>query len=133
MELGEISFRTDRGGLAGMLKLVGSAKYRPFRNVWMLEELGVPWTHDPAKPRSKSAAEVNPFAKVPTLLDEDIGVTMYESIAINTHLGDRFRGHESCPTLVPPPATAERARYEQLTHCIGGKSAPETPPLCADA
>ncbi|KAL1496354.1 hypothetical protein AB1Y20_016310 [Prymnesium parvum] len=95
------------------LTLVGSANFfRGFRNAWMLEELGAAWHHDPAKPRSKAARSVNPFGKVPTLLDGDI--TIYDSVAINNYLGDKFRELRVGPTLIPPPGTALRARYEQL-------------------
>ena len=71
------------------LTLYGSAMFRPLRNVWMLEEMGIPYEHVPARPRSKEAGAVNPFAKIPTLVDG--AMVMYESVAINTHLGDRYR------------------------------------------
>jgi hypothetical protein len=32
------------------LKLISGAAFRTFRNLWMLEELGVPYTHVPAMP-----------------------------------------------------------------------------------
>lgn len=101
---------------AAMLKLVGSARFRPLRNVWMLEELGVKYVHDPARPRSDAARAVNPFGKVPTLVDGD--VVLYESAAINTYLGDKFRGTEGVPVLVPPAGTALRGRYDQLVCMI---------------
>ena len=63
------------------------------------------WSHEPARPRSTAAAGSNPFGKIPTLFDDDLGLTMYESIAINTHLGDKYRGQSGVPMLVPPPAT----------------------------
>ena len=100
-----------------MLKLVGSARFRPLRNVWMLEELGVKYVHDPARPRSDAARAVNPFGKVPTLVDGD--VVLYESAAINTYLGDKFRGSEAPgEVLVPPAGTALRGRYDQLVCMI---------------
>ena len=46
---------------------------------------------------------------------------MYESIAINTHLGDRYRDHPGCGSLVPPPGTDARARYETLTCCLNAE------------
>ena len=105
------------GRRAAMLKLVGSARFRPLRNVWMLEELGVKYVHDPARPRSDAARAVNPFGKVPTLVDGD--VVLYESAAINTYLGDKFRGSEAPgEVLVPPAGTALRGRYDQLVCMI---------------
>ena len=104
-----------------MLKLVGSARFRPLRNVWMLEELGIKYVHDPARPRSDAARAVNPFGKVPTLVDGDVDgeVVLYESAAINTYLGDKFRGSEAPgEVLVPPAGTALRGRYDQLVCMI---------------
>eukprot|EP00667_Euglena_gracilis_P017817 EG_transcript_18840 len=95
------------------LTLYGHARWRPFRNLWLLEELGVPYTRVVAFPGSSKARKVNPFGKVPTLQDGDF--RMYESAAINTYLADKFR--DSVP-LVPPPGTAERGRYEQLVFCV---------------
>lgn len=94
------------------LKLIGAAAFRPFRNVWMLEELGVAYEHIAARPRAPEAVKVNPFGKVPCLVDGDF--EMYESMAINTYLGDKFRAQPGVPELVPPPGTPARGRYEQL-------------------
>mmetsp|Transcript_6494 Transcript_6494/g.16185 ORF Transcript_6494/g.16185 Transcript_6494/m.16185 type:complete len:227 (-) Transcript_6494:51-731(-) len=97
------------------LTLVGHAAFRPFRNVWMLEELGVPYTYVPCRPRSKQAHRFNPLGKVPALQDGDF--FMYESAAINTYLGDKFRG-TGAPELVPPAGTTDRGRYEQMVSLI---------------
>jgi glutathione S-transferase len=100
------------------LVLYGSAKmFRSFRNIWMLEEMGLPFVHEPAKPRSAEARASNPFGKIPTLRDGTL--TVYESVAINTHLGDRYRDYApGCAHLVPPAGTDDRARYETLACCL---------------
>ena len=98
------------------LKLVGGTGFRTFRNVWMLEELGVPYEHVTAGPHSADASEGSPFGKIPWLADGDF--VLYESAAINTYLGDKFRGRPSMPDLVPPPGTQARGLYEQATICI---------------
>ena len=103
-------------GTPHTLTLIGHGAFRSFRNMWLLEELGVPYTHVPARPQSREAKAVNPFGKIPTLQDGDF--TMYESGAINAYLADKFRGVQGTPALVPPPGTPQRGRYEQLTHCI---------------
>ena len=84
------------------LKLVGTPRFRPFRVVWMLEELrdvlppnSAAYEHDPAAPQSEAARAKHPMGKVPALLvrDTDGDHTIIESAAINTWLGDRLREH----------------------------------------
>ncbi len=106
-----------------MLRLVGAAAFRSFRNLWMLEELGVAYEHVPATPLSPDARKHNPFGKVPALHDPAHDFTMYESAAINTYLGDKFStagdaGDASRPRLVPAAGTPARGRYEQTVFCI---------------
>ena len=80
------------------LTLIGTPKARPFRNVWMLEEMQLPYSLLPAFPRSPEVLALNPSGKVPIL--QHGGFSMTESAAINTYLGDTFRGQ--IPELVPP-------------------------------
>jgi len=120
---------------------------RPFRNIWMLEEIGLPYKHRPCQPWSTVAKSVHPLGKVPALSVEcaDDGVVekkrdddrkedettenfvVLESAAINTFLGDLAREisitkqhiadtqhQHNQPTLVPPPATPQRAKYDSL-------------------
>jgi len=96
--------------------LVGHPAFRPFRNVWLLEELGLPYTRVDAKPASKGAKDVNPFGKIPTLIDGDF--KMYESAAINTYLCDKYARACGAPTLIPAPGSILRGRYEQVVFCI---------------
>jgi glutathione S-transferase len=111
-----------------MLRLVGGASFRTFRNLWMLEELGVAYEHVPASPLSPDARAHNPFGKVPALHDPEHDFTMYESAAINTYLGDKFSAFSAAgatagagvarPRLVPSAGTPARGRYEQTVFCI---------------
>jgi glutathione S-transferase len=151
--------------------LYGDLSMRPFRNAWMLEEIGLPYVHVACGPRSRIARMLHPTGKVPALLvkvercqrsedqrggedheDHSNGsFVVLESAAINTFLGDLAReiptmpSSESCNydndddddargrrrrryddndnpvnvpahnnTLVPPPATSQRARYDSL-------------------
>lgn len=94
---------------------------RPFRNVWMLEEIGCGYQHVNCKPWSKKAKTVHPLGKVPALVVKDDEnqqqFTIVESAAINTFLGDLAREIDGC-VLVPPPATQLRAKYDSLTMFI---------------
>ena len=98
------------------VKLIGSGKFRPFRNLWMLEELGIAYEHVPAKPHSAESRANPGFPnKVPSLVVAD-EVTLFESAAINTYLGDRFRS-AAAADLVPAAGTPARGVYEQWVHC----------------
>ena len=123
------------------LTLYGDLDMRPFRNIWMLEEIGLPYQHIPCKPWSKVAKSVHPLGKVPALLVEYNGwheaggerseeettskFVVVESAAINTFLGDLAReistiegAQHQKPPLVPPPVTPQRAKYESLAMFI---------------
>jgi len=74
------------------MKLYGSLRSRASRVMWLLEELGVPYEHDPVEPRSEAARSdpylrLNPAGKVPTLQIDNFVVT--ESLAINLWLAQR--------------------------------------------
>lgn len=99
----------DGGGDAACT-LVGTAGSRAFRVLWMLEELGLPYTHVPAAPRSPEAFAVNPAGKVPVLLAEGAAIT--DSTAILHYLADRHG------RLAHPAGTLARARQDSLTHFL---------------
>ena len=110
---------------------------RPFRNIWMLEEIGggggggQPYHHVVCKPWSRVAKSVHPLGKVPALLVENYynsssvennnnKFVIVESAAINTFLGDLARDLR-IPTntvLVPPPGTPLRAKYDYIAMFI---------------
>lgn len=76
-----------------MITLHGAAASRASRSLVMLEELGLPYEHVPLAPWSDAAdaarlARINPNARVPVL--DDDGLVLFESMAINLYLGDRY-------------------------------------------
>ena len=117
---------------------------RPFRNIWMLEEIGQPYIHVVCKPWSRAARSVHPLGKVPALLVENYSCrpssssndndnnndrfVIIESAAINTFLGDIARiptnnEKNDIPSstsilLVPPPGTPLRAKYDSIAMFI---------------
>lgn len=90
-----------------MYTLVGATKSRAFRVMWMLEELGQPYTQIAAGPRSPEALKYNPNGKIPALVDGDHVLT--DSVAIMTYLGDKHGD------LSAPAGTPERARQDAIT------------------
>lgn len=115
------------------LTLVGTPRFRPFRNVWLLEELsdalpaelGFRYEHEVVAPQSDEARAAHPMGKVPALhvSDGDDGdFTLIESAAINTWLGDRFREYCRAGTeatfVVPRPGSRDRAAYDSFIHFL---------------
>ena len=78
-----------------MLTLYGSSQGRPSRSLIALEELGLAYKQVAMKPWDNAAdaatlAALNPNARVPAL--EDDGLVVWESMAMNLYLGDRYGG-----------------------------------------
>ncbi len=96
-----------------MYKLVGYPQTRATRVAWMLEEIGADYEIEPAPPQSDAARAYNPTGKVPVLVDPDAGLTISDSVAILTYLGDRHG------VLTFPAGTPERGRQDSLTQfCV---------------
>lgn len=87
-----------------MLTLIGSKRSRTFRVLWMLEELGLDYTHHPESPRSDEVRRLNPSGKIPVLIDGETVLT--DSSAILMHLADR-EGR-----FTHAPGSVERARQD---------------------
>jgi glutathione S-transferase len=89
-----------------MLKIYGVYRSRASRNIWLCNEMGVPYEHVPvmqvyrlADPnaadaplhtRSPSFLALNPSAQIPAI--EDDGYVLTESIAINLYLARKHGG-----------------------------------------
>ncbi len=93
-----------------MYEVIGTRASRTLRVLWMLEEIGQPYTHLPAGPRSDEARAANPSGKVPALRVE--GDVITDSVAIMTYLGDHHGA------LTYPAGTILRARQDALTFQI---------------
>lgn len=93
-----------------MYKLYGNAKTRAMRPLWLLEELGVPYTLIPADPRSAEALAVSPQGKVPVLETEE-GL-IFDSVAQMTFLADRHGG------FTHPAGSFLRGKQDALTNTI---------------
>ncbi|TJZ92324.1 glutathione S-transferase family protein [Paracoccus gahaiensis] len=93
-----------------MYRVIGTAKSRAFRVLWMLQELGQPYDHIAANPRSEGVVPFNPAGKVPVLIDDGTPIT--DSTAILTYLADRHG------QLTHPAGTLDRARQDSLTQFL---------------
>jgi len=93
-----------------MITLYGGAQGRASRSLLALEELGLSYRHAPLRPWDREADRarlmaLNPNGRVPVL--DDDGLVVWESMAINFYLGDRYGGP------LWPTTAALRARLYQ--------------------
>ncbi len=93
-----------------MYTVVGSVKTRAVRVIWLLEELGQPYDHIAAAPRSPEALAHNPTGKVPALIVD--GTVLTDSVAIMTYLADKHG------QFTHPAGTLDRARQDSFTHFL---------------
>lgn len=84
-----------------MTKLYGTSRSRSARCLWALEELGVKYEHVAmsfTEARSPEHLRRNPNGHIPVL--EDDGVIMWESMAINLYLAEKYGGSSLWPSGV---------------------------------
>ena len=82
-----------------MAKLHGTSRSRSARSLWALEELGVNYEHNPmptTDAKSPAHLKLNPNGHVPVL--EDDGVVVWESMAINLYLADKYGKNSLWPS-----------------------------------
>ncbi len=82
-----------------MLQLYGNAMSRAMRCLWMIEEIGEPYQliEKSTRPDDLQTADylrLNPNARIPTLVDGD--VVLWESMAINIYLAQKYKGPMRC-------------------------------------
>lgn len=94
--------------------VIGHSRTRALRVLWALEELGLPYGHTPAAPRSDEARASHPSGRIPVLAVEEGGeaTSIPDSVAILTHLADRHGG------LGHPAGTTARARQDAATQFV---------------
>ncbi len=78
-----------------MIQLYGNLRSRATRCLWMLEETGQPYQLIEKSTRADDLqtadyTRLNPNARIPTLVDGD--VTLWESMAINIYLAQKYDG-----------------------------------------
>jgi glutathione S-transferase len=76
-----------------MITLYGISASRAFRNLWLLEELGLDYRHEPVgfrngETETPEMLAINPNGHIPVMSDGEL--TLYESMAINLYLASRY-------------------------------------------
>lgn len=103
-----------------MLTVYGFPNSRSLRAVWALEEAGAQYEYHKielmqGEGRKPPYVAINPGGKVPALVDGDL--TLTESAAICTYIGDKFPASK----LTPPVGSAERALYNKWCFFVIGE------------
>ena len=93
------------------LQLYGNARSRAMRCLWMLEEMGEPYqliekSTRPDELQSAEYVRLNPNARIPTLVDGDF--VLWESMAINLYLAQKYAGPMHCADPRHPSVTCYR-------------------------
>lgn len=103
-----------------MITLYGTRETRAFRVLWMLEELGVPYQHvktDFASGATRTAEflRINPNGHVPALVDGEL--RLFESMAINLYLAERYGAGRLFPESLEDRARAVQWSFWVMTEC----------------
>ncbi|MEM6832148.1 MAG: glutathione S-transferase family protein [Pseudomonadota bacterium] len=96
-----------------MIRLYHRPQTRSVRIHWLLEEMGLDYeleTLSDAAWQSSDYRKINPFGKVPTLVDGD--VTIWESTAITDYLLATYDDGQ----FAPPPGTPDAAEHMSWRH-----------------
>ena len=85
-----------------MIKLYGLSTSRAGRCVWALQEIGLDYEQIPVHfndggARTPEYRAINPNERIPTLIDGDL--VLFESMAINHYLADRYDGGLKAKTV----------------------------------
>ncbi|MCP5057620.1 MAG: glutathione S-transferase family protein [bacterium] len=104
--------------MSASLEVFGVGTARTFRVHWMLQEIGVAHSVHPLQSRSgetqgEAFLALNPRGKIPLLRHGEL--VLAESAAIVGYLAEHFSGDER---RIPPPASRERALYDQWAFWI---------------
>ena len=89
------------------ITLYGYTASRAARNLWVLEELNLPYTHEKVKTRDPSSRTpeylaINPTGFIPSLKDGD--AVMFESLGINLYLAQKYGKDTLWPSDKPGQA-----------------------------
>ena len=100
------------------MKFYGSSKSRAARCLWALEEVGAKYEHDPmpnTQAKNPDHLKRNPNGHIPVLEDE--GHYIWESMAINLYLAEKYGKNGLWPADVFGHAAAYQWSIWAMTEC----------------
>ncbi len=100
-----------------MIKLYGTVMSRAGRAAWALEELGVKYEHVPISfqgdTRKPEYLKINPNGHIPSI--DDNGLIVWESMAINLYLAEKYGKAPFWPATVEGHAGAYQWSFFAMT------------------
>lgn len=100
-----------------MIKVYGTSQSRAARSLWALEEVGAKYEHVPVNASGESRKpeflKVNPNGHVPAL--EDNGLIVWESMAINLYLAEKYGKAPFWPSTVEGHAACYQWSFWAMT------------------
>ena len=100
------------------MKLYGSSKSRSARCLWALEEVGATYEHDPmpnTQAKTPEHLKRNPNGHIPVL--EDGGHWIWESMAINLYLAEKYGKNGLWPSDVASHGDCYKWSFFAITEC----------------
>lgn len=102
-----------------MIKIYGSKRSSAFRCYWLMEEMGISYETMPldftkGEHKSPEYLQLNPNGKVPTIMDD--GFVLWESLAINYYLIEKYNGVELVGNLATDHAEVNKWNIWSITH-----------------
>ena len=100
-----------------MIKLYGTSMSRAARSLWAAEELGLKYEHIPTSftggTRTPEHLKLNPNGHIPVL--DDDGLIVWESMAINLYLAEKYGAAPFWPAAVKAHALVYQWSFWGLT------------------
>lgn len=102
-----------------MIKIYGSKRSSAFRCYWLMEEMGISYETMPldftkGEHKSPEYLQLNPNGKVPTIMDD--GFVLWESLAINYYLIEKYNGVELVGNSATDHAEVNKWNIWSITH-----------------
>jgi glutathione S-transferase len=99
-----------------MLKIYGTSMSRTGRSLWALEETGVRYEHIPTQMsdlKTPAHLKLNPNGRIPVI--DDDGFVLWESIAINLYVAEKYGKAPLWPSTLQDRALANQWSYWAMT------------------
>jgi glutathione S-transferase len=103
-----------------MLKIYGTSRSRAVRALWAAEEFGVPYEHVPTPvpdARGGEFLKINPNGHIPAI--DDDGLVLFESMAINLYLGEKYGKAPLWPASAADRGRAFQWSFWGMLECEG--------------